>query len=242
MRTENRKMQTAADRTVVKSAEEDKNTDGVSGKRKYDPDAENKALALVEQIRNGDEEAFRMLTVQYKQLVDSMANRFAPSLGLVDTSTNADGIGMEELRQDGYVALYKAAMSYAPGEEKKGKAVRFGLYAKICIRNAYISEVRRYKRTLRRIEKEKETTGAKLGRLEWIQNNMQPAESEREDSTLLKAICDTLSPYEKTVFMQYIEGKPPREIAVLLNRSERSVSNAIYRIKRKNKGLLTKSP
>lgn len=241
MRTESRKEQTSAEKSDLKSAKDSVDS-GISGKRKYDPDAEKKALALVKQIQNGDEEAFRMLTEQYKQLVDSMANRFAPSLGLVDTNTNAEGIDREELRQDGYIALYKAAISYRPDEEKKGKAVRFGLYAKICIRNAYISEVRRYKRALRRIEKEKETVGAKQGRLEWIQNNMQAADAEMENGALLKTIFDSLSPYEKAVFRQYVQGKPPREIAILLNRTERSVSNAIYRIKSKNKGLLDKNP
>ncbi len=234
MYTDNKK-----DHAVVKQ------TDGTgtaaAGNREYDPEAEAKALDLVERIQGGDEDAFRLLTLQYRQLVDSMANRFAPSLGLLETSTNADGIGMEELRQDGYVALYKAAMSYEAGTDGKGKAVRFGLYAKICIRNAYISEVRRYKRALRRMEKEKETAGGRQGRLEWIQNNMQAADGAGEDGALLKQICASLSDYEKAVFMQYLQGKPPREIAVSLNRSERSVSNAIYRIKTKNRGLLDKN-
>lgn len=241
MRTENIEKRSDSDESAAESAGY-AGGEEISIGRKYDPDAEQKALILVKQIQSGDEEAFQLLTVQYKQLVDSMANRFASSLGLIGAGTNADGIGMEELRQDGYVALYKAAMSYVPDEDKKGKAVRFGLYAKICIRNAYISEVRRYKRTLHRIEKEKETAGGKLGRLEWIQANMQIAETEENDGALLKQICSSLSGYEKAVFLQYISGKPPRVIAAELNRTERSVSNAIYRIKTKNKGLLGKNP
>jgi len=214
---------------------------GAAVRHMYDPDAEEKAIALLERIRSGDEDAFRSLTEQYGQLVDAMVHRFALSLRIGHTGVNEIGMGLEELRQDGYIALYRAAMSYDPEGENKGKAVRFGLYAKICIRNAFVSEVRRYKRELRRREKQRETAGVKSGRMEWIRMNLQAVERDRDASTVMQKICESLSSFEKAVFMNYIKGKPPREIAAELGRTEKSVSNAIYRIKAKNKGLLEKN-
>jgi len=57
----------------------------------YAGEAEKKALALVELIKTGDEEAFHKLAGQYRLLVESTANRFAPSLGLLYGSLFASG-------------------------------------------------------------------------------------------------------------------------------------------------------
>ena len=46
------------------------------------------------------------------------------------------------------------------------------------------------------------------------------------------------SPYEAEVFDEYTSGKSAREIAEIVGREERSVSNALYRMKVKIRGLL----
>ena len=60
-----------------------------------------------------------------------------------------------------------------------------------------------------------------------------------EDDERLKAKIKTeLSDFEKSVFDLYINDKSTREIAEILGREEKSVSNALYRMKVKIKGLL----
>lgn len=175
-------------------------------------------------------DAFASLCSKYAPLIESMIRHFAPSMGVTDTAIGPGGIGFEELRQDASMALYKAAMCYDPNDPQKGKRVTFGLYAKICIRNAMIT-------TLRRVEREKRS---------WERQKVDAVETNPEHvvnsipEDVLRRFRTILSPLEYTVFALYITGKPPREISEDVGRSEKSVSNAIYRSKTKIKGMLAK--
>ncbi|MBQ1976438.1 MAG: hypothetical protein II227_03255 [Clostridia bacterium] len=51
-------------------------------------------------------------------------------------------------------------------------------------------------------------------------------------------IRQVLSSYENEIFEKYISGRPVRDIAASTGRSEKSVSNAVYRIRVKIRGLL----
>ena len=193
---------------------------------------ENDLKILLEQIRSGEETSFAALTEQYRGMTEAAVKRFAPSFGIGEA--DADGMyGEDDLRQEAMVALYRAALSY--DTEEKGKDVSFGLYAKICINNALISALRKYKSEKKKREaaKNKSRSAAK--------NNAGPFEMivSREDAaSLLEKIREQLSGLERQVFDYYIVGKSAGEIAERLGRSEKSVSNALYRMKVKVKGLL----
>lgn len=193
---------------------------------------ENDLKILLEQIRSGEETSFAALTEQYRGMTEAAVKRFAPSFGIGEA--DADGMyGEDDLRQEAMVALYRAALSYDTAE--KGKDVSFGLYAKICINNALISALRKYKSEKKKREaaKNKSRSAAK--------NNPGPFEMivSREDAaSLLEKIREQLSGLERQVFDYYIVGKSAGEIAERLGRSEKSVSNALYRMKVKVKGLL----
>ena len=187
-------------------------------------------LVLLEQIRTGaGSDAFEKLCAQYANLLDAAVRQFAPSMGITaDGTSDLLGIGREELRQDAAIALYRAACSYVPDEAGKGQDVSFGLYAKICIRNAMISQVRRYTRKKKRAAAHRQ--------------EMQTAADQIGDQVLaeeiIRSIQADLSPYEKKILPLYLEGKPPREIAGIVGRTEKSVSNGIYRIKSKIRSWL----
>ena len=187
---------------------------------------------LLEQIRGGDESSFAALSEQYKGVAEAAVRKFAPSFGIGEG--DPDGMyGEEDLKQEAMVALYRAALTYDP--EEKGKDVSFGLYAKICVNNALISALRKY-----RSEKKKREAAKNKSRSN-PKHNPGPFEmiEAREDAaSLLAKIREQLSGLERQVFDYYIVGKSAGEIAERLGRSEKSVSNALYRMKVKVKGLL----
>ena len=45
----------------------------------------------------------------------------------------------------------------------------------------------------------------------------------------------SLSPYERKIFSMYVDGIKAKEISVVIGKSEKSVNNAIYRIRLKLK-------
>lgn len=189
---------------------------------------------LLAQIREGrDTDAFDRLCAKYAHLLDAMVRQFAPSLGITAEQSTSEllGIGREELRQDATMALYRAAQTYYPTD--KGQSVRFGLYAKICIRNAMITEVRRYDRLRARRDKQREQTKMPSRRQKWEELDLSVL-----SSTTMQRLQAALSPYEKQILPLYLQGKPPREIATVLGRSEKSISNGIYRMKCKLKEIL----
>ena len=51
-------------------------------------------------------------------------------------------------------------------------------------------------------------------------------------------VISELSSYEKSVLKLYLDGHSYREIGLALNKSEKSVDNALYRIKSKLKKLI----
>jgi len=194
-------------------------------------------IEQLELIRKGDNVAFDILCEKYTALIESTVRRFLPSLGVVSgVPQNESAADPDELKQDVIMALYKAALTYDP--DGAGKKVSFGLYAKICMNNAMITKVRKYKRMRKKLEK-----GAGI-----ISTEKQHRRFETDTalqgvdfdllSDSLKNALKSLSDYERKVFDLYVDGKTTEEIAERLDRSEKSVSNACYRVKTKIKGLL----
>lgn len=185
----------------------------------------NDTSSLLERIRNGDDSAFGELADEYKSLTEAAVKRFLPSFDIREGENPA--FGVEDLRQCAALALFKAARTY-----KDGKEVSFGLYAKICVNNALISSLRKYKTEQKRQQRAKEREH---------RTSSDPIASlirAEDDAQLVSKIKSELSDFEKSVFDLYINDKSTREIAEKLGREEKSVSNALYRMKVKIKGLL----
>lgn len=205
---------------------------------------ENELNDLLGRVKDGDDIAFGILCEKYAALTESTVKRFAPSLGVINgVPQNEAAADCDELKQDSVMALYKAALTY--DAEGAGKSVSFGLYAKICMNNAMISKVRKYKRTLRRLEKNAGMLHSerRKGRADrtWDGRDgigrWQDSDNEALTEQMKRAVS-ALSDYERRVFDLYMAGKSTGEIASALDRSEKSVSNACYRVKAKIRGLL----
>ncbi len=140
--------------------------------------------------------------------------------------TDGDDNGEEQNKSGGEVSRVRK------GRSRGGRSVSFGSYARVCVNNALISALRKSnaekKRQMRAREK---TESGSTDPLTCIIGS----ENRRE---LMDKIMGVLSKFEKKVFNLYITGKSAHEIAEELHRDDKSVSNAIYRMKVKIKGLL----
>jgi len=187
--------------------------------------------ALLARIRQGDENAFDILCQQYRNLIDGTVRRFLPSFEQ-DGGAEAELYTREDLRQYATIALYRASTTYDPAD--KGEKVSFGLYAKICVQNALISQLRKQKTEKRRREAARQSGGADKRH----EDPLQQIVSGEDVDELMARIGGILSGYEKRIFEAYITGKSIGEIAERLGKDKKSVSNAVYRMKAKVKGLL----
>jgi len=182
--------------------------------------------ALLTAAASGDESAFQTLCEQYAPLIQSMSERVISSFS---KTADTAAISVQDLEQEARLALYRAAMRY----DASGGAVTFGLYAKICIRNSLISLLRKSASAAR----------AARGNNREIRSHSDSDPlvafvSASEAKALTARIHEVLSPYEIRVFDLYISGRSVKSISDSVGKPEKSVSNALFRIRAKIKGLL----
>lgn len=178
-------------------------------------------LSLLADVKSGKRDAFETLAGAYAPLIESSVSATASKIASLKGSSVKDV--SEDLRQEARLALYNAAQKYDP--DGVGKYVTIGLYAKICIRNAMISEIRRESAARRR-----------HARAEADLSAVAAAKDDANRAGLLERLeqkRSSLSPFESKVLDGYLDGKPAREIGRELGCSAKAVSNAIYRIKSK---------
>jgi len=108
--------------------------------------------------------------------------------------------------------------------------VEFGLFAKICISNALISQLRVLKK--RQYERLSGTSDEEL----FVHDSTDPSLKVLEQENLkalYSKIKSVLSDYEYRIWQLYMSGKTAKDIGNIVGRDERSVNNAIYRIRKK---------
>ena len=179
---------------------------------------------LIELVRKGNSEAFSKLVDIYNPLLKKIL-----FLYMTDDMSDED---IEDLGQEELIAFYRAALNF----NSKQDEVEFGLYAKICVTNSMIS----YKRAARKKSNEIAYVGDE--ELNLISDpDSEPAkffEQKESERILGEQIEKTLSQYENEVWGYYVNGYSSKEIASKLSSSEKSIDNAIFRIRRKLKTLL----
>ena len=177
---------------------------------------------LINRVAERDSEAFAILVDKYSPMLKRMVSLY--------TSDEMSKEDVEDLKQEALVAFFRAIKDY-----KFGVGVEFGLYAQICVKNSMIS----YKRAISRKSKE-----SLLG--DEVMGNITDPESEVSRHIVLEEnkknrgqkIEKTLSPFENEVWPYYAHGDSSKEISAKLNVSEKSVDNAIFRIRKKIRPLL----
>lgn len=177
----------------------------------------------IRQVRQGDQDAFVSLAKQYEPLIESLLTRFSREEQL--------GLGREDLRQEAMVVFYHSILTY----DLDRSEVEFGLYAKICLSNALISQFRIQKR--HEMERITPLSGEISDSEELEDPSAKLVEQERLDA-LWADIEANLSPLENRIWRLYISGRTAKEVALLVGKDEKSVANGIYRIRKKLRALL----
>ena len=178
---------------------------------------------LISEVRNGNEEAFEALLEKYTPLIESSVAKM-----LVDGQYS---LHAEDLLQEATVVFYNSIMTY----DMEQHEVEFGLYAKICISNALISQIRLLQK--RKAERLSETSDEAVFTNDSEDPSVKILEQESLRS-LYSVIRGNLSKFEYSIWQLYMSGRTARQIGNILGKDEKSVTNAIYRIRKKLRALL----
>lgn len=172
-------------------------------------------LYHINRVKTGDDVAFEQLLSKYNALIISMAKKYSDMC--------ASSPQYDDFLQEAKMAFYNSVMSF-----KEESGITFGAYAKVCIRNRLVSCVR----TNNSKKRQKRSDTKDSYDIENPQDTLIVRELEKKLFSIAK---DRLSPYEKKIFGYYLAGERAKEISKKVTRSEKSVNNAIYRIKAKLK-------
>lgn len=177
--------------------------------------------ALLLEARDGSQEALHALRTRYKPLLDASVARY--------TTQEMTLQEREDMREEAERVFLSAVSTYDTEQD----AVDFGLYAKICLRNGLVSEMRslsvRHRLGIVPLETEEMSEEDDPGHA--------LVEAERFHR-LYNMIHEHLSEFENTVWWMYVSGISVRRISERVGKDERSIHNAIYRIRKKLRVLL----
>jgi len=188
---------------------------------------------LVLKVKNGDREAEEYLLQKYSYIV----KREARYLFLV-------GAEPEDLIQEGMIGLVKAIRTFETGHD-----AQFSTFATLCIRSQISTAITKASRKkhsplnsyISLDSKEKEDTSVLESFSE--ETNLGPeviVERQEHDREMRESLETLLSSFEKKVVELYLQGITYAEIGRRLGKEEKSIQNAISRIRIKVKKNETK--
>ncbi len=171
---------------------------------------------LIERVRNNDNKAFCELSEKYSALTRSMVSKYSR-----EGMTRED---IEDLYQEAQMILLEAARTY---DIESG--LTFGLYARICIRNGFITLERKRSRSPKSVDLSEELA---------VPDTTDSVEELESAQVLMQKISKLLSERELSVFKCLMLDYTNKQIAEKFGVSAKSVENAVYRIKKKLGALL----
>lgn len=179
---------------------------------------------LIVAVRNGDQVAFATLLERYKPLIDAAVAKFS--------SDEAFSLYREDLKQEASLVFYNSILAY----DLEQNEVEFGLFAKICIHNALVSVLRSLKR---RTEEPIAQIPESLLTVQDFDDPLSRMLERERLKSLYAVIRKNLSDLEYEVWQLYMSGRSSAEIAERLGTDQKSVNNAIYRIRKKLRDRLS---
>ncbi len=184
---------------------------------------------LVQEAQNGNPIAEAELLDKYKPFVKAKSRAYF----LI-------GADSEDIIQEGMIGLYKAIRDY-----DKQKNASFRSFAELCINRQMITAIKAATRQKHQplntyislnkpvFEGESEETYLDLLQ-EGALLNPEALLIGQENKTFLEnQMVKTLSKFESHVLTLYLQGRSYFEIAYILQKSEKSIDNALQRVKKK---------
>lgn len=187
-----------------------------------------------------DERLVSLARNNKKEAIDILLKRYTPLIYKMASSYFLIGGDKEDLVQEGLLGIMSAISSY-----DKTKNDRFYPFAKICINRRFINAIDKSNSNKNKIlnlsislENEKSEISDYLLD-EFIDPERLLLDKENE-KIIRETIISILSKFEREVFTLLIQGYDYVSIGKILNKSSKSVDNAIQRMKNKIKELKNK--
>ena len=190
---------------------------------------------IAELARDNDADAQEYLLTKYKNFVRAKARSYF----LI-------GADREDIVQEGMIGLYKAIRDF-----KVSKLTSFRAFAELCITRQIITAIKTATRQKHRplnsyVSLNKPVYDEESDRMlidvlssGKISNPEDIFIGKEDFSTIESKMGKMLSPLEMKVLQKYIEGKSYLEVAKELDRSVKSVDNALQRVKNKLEKLIS---
>ena len=186
---------------------------------------------LVLMAQNGDEAAQEYLLDKYKSLVRAKSRAYF----LI-------GADSEDIIQEGMIGLYKAVRDY--NEEKNAS---FRSFAELCVNRQMITAIKAATRqkhqplnsyvSLNKPVYEEESEQTYMDFLQSSSSALLNPEAlligQENKSFLENQMVKNLSSFETRVLVLYLQGRSYFEIAHVLDKPEKSIDNALQRVKKK---------
>ena len=176
---------------------------------------------LLRLAQEGSHEAYLCLRAKYRPLLEASVARFGTA-----EMTDQERTDMKEEAERVFLG---AVTTFETDQE----AVDFGLYAKICITNALLSQLRIIRRYRSEISMGDAVYVGEVG-----EDPAARVMQEEAAAALYARVRSLLSPYENRVWSLYMAGRSVGEIARLLQKDTHSIENAVYRIRKKLRAAL----
>ena len=175
----------------------------------------DKDLELILASRRGSDVAFSQICDKYGALLNSLSQKYSNMC--IDEQGDK-----EDFLQESKIALYNAVLTY----DVENQQFTFGAYAKACVRNRLVSYLRKCK-SKKRQGNNFDTT---IIEEKTVSDQVVWREFEQQ---LTEQADNVLSPLERRIFRMLISEMNVKEISEILNKSVKSVNNAIYRARKK---------
>ena len=181
---------------------------------------------LIMRFRAGETSIEDYLMEKYKGLVRQKAR----AMFLIGGDT-------DDLIQEGMIGLFKAVRDYQPGRE-----AIFATFAGVCIDRQLYSAIQSSNRQKHiplnsYVSLNQEEEGSPIWELS-VENPESIVIDQETTRDLQKKISDYLSPLENKVLDLYLKGEGYVEIGKNLNKSPKSIDNALQRIRSKIREVL----
>lgn len=182
---------------------------------------------LIRRAQNGEKKLEEFLIDKYKGMVRKKAH----AMFLI-------GGEQEDLIQEGMIGLFRAVRDYRPS-----KNACFATFASLCVERQIYKAIeisgRQKHRPLNSYISLSEENSPLKNTEDTKQQNPEEIIIDRESTNLMQEkIKERLSPFENQVLRAYLEGKDYHQIARQMEKSPKSIDNALQRIRNKIHDLM----